>query len=109
MLTVSVINQKGGVGKSTLATNLAAAAHLAGLSTMILDLDSQGSSFDWFVRRAEGSALDGLAVVKADRELSIPRMREVTKGMTREETVEVAGIIGLANMLARLSVLPDAC
>jgi alkylhydroperoxidase family enzyme len=37
------------------------------------------------------------------------RMREVTKGMTREETVEVAGIIGLANMLARLSVLPEAC
>jgi hypothetical protein len=29
--------------------------------------------------------------------------------MTREETVEVAGIIGLANMLARLSVLLDAC
>jgi alkylhydroperoxidase family enzyme len=37
------------------------------------------------------------------------RMREVTKGMTREETVEVAGIIGLANMMARLSVLLDAC
>lgn len=37
------------------------------------------------------------------------RMREVTRGMTREETVELAGIIGLANMLARLSVLLDAC
>jgi len=37
------------------------------------------------------------------------RMREVTEGMTREETVEVAGIIGLANMLARLSALLDAC
>ncbi len=57
MQTIAVLNQKGGVGKSTLSTNLAAAAHLAGRRTLVLDLDRQGSAFDWYSARAEGSPL----------------------------------------------------
>lgn len=80
MLIIAVLNQKGGVGKSTLATNLAAAAHLAGKRTLVLDLDRQGSSFDWYSERQEGSALDGLGVVRADKALSLPKFRELTRG-----------------------------
>lgn len=80
MRTIAVLNQKGGVGKSTLSSNLAAAAHLAGKRAMILDLDRQGTAFDWFNARQEGSTLEGLTVVHADRALSLPRIRELTKG-----------------------------
>jgi len=80
MLTVAVLNQKGGVGKSTLSTNLAAAAHLGGQRTMILDLDRQGSAFDWYAARKEGSRLDGLTVARADKALSLPKFRELTQG-----------------------------
>jgi chromosome partitioning protein len=61
-LTIAVICQKGGVGKSTLASNLAAAAHLSGLRTVILDPDPQGSLFDWKAARPTGSRLAGLDV-----------------------------------------------
>lgn len=79
-MTLSILNQKGGVGKSTLATNLGAAAHLDGLRTIILDLDSQGSALDWYAARQEGSRLEGLTVAGSDRALTAARFRELTSG-----------------------------
>ncbi|WP_437798463.1 AAA family ATPase [Sorangium sp. So ce693] len=79
-LTLAVVNQKGGVGKTTLAVNLAAAAHLEGRRTLLLDLDAQGSALDWSATREASSRLDGLACAKADRALNLPRFRELTAG-----------------------------
>ena len=39
-----VFNQKGGVGKSTITCNLAAAAAASGFRTLVIDLDAQGNS-----------------------------------------------------------------
>lgn len=79
-LTIAVLNQKGGVGKTSLATNLAAAAHLEGLRTLVVDMDRQGSALDWSAARVEGSKLDGLTVVKADKALALGRFREMASG-----------------------------
>jgi chromosome partitioning protein len=78
--TIAVLNQKGGTGKTTIATHLAAAAHLSGKRTLVLDLDRQGSSFDWYSARVEGSKLDGLAVARTDKALSLPKFRELARG-----------------------------
>jgi cellulose biosynthesis protein BcsQ len=80
MLTVAVIQQKGGSGKTTLAINLAAAAHLEGHRTLVVDMDRQASAFDWSAARKDGSELEGLAVVKADRALPLPRFKEMAHG-----------------------------
>jgi chromosome partitioning protein len=54
MRTIALINQKGGVGKTTVALHLAAAFHLSGASTLILDLDPQASASEWHdAREAE--------------------------------------------------------
>ena len=48
MKTISLVSQKGGVGKSTLASNLAAYASSKGLKTTIIDLDKQSSLTAWY-------------------------------------------------------------
>ncbi|MFP7723336.1 ParA family protein [Lysobacter sp. A3-1-A15] len=52
MKTVLVASSKGGVGKTTIATHLAAQAALDGLNTVLVDADPQGSSTHWAQRRA---------------------------------------------------------
>jgi len=49
---VVILNTKGGCGKSTLATNLAAYYAKRGLVPSIMDHDPQGSSMAWLDRRS---------------------------------------------------------
>ncbi len=52
MRTVLVASSKGGVGKTTIATHLAAQSALSGQRTVLVDADPQGSSTRWAERRA---------------------------------------------------------
>lgn len=47
MLSVAVISQKGGAGKTTCAVCLAVAHELAGGRAVVVDLDPQGSACTW--------------------------------------------------------------
>ena len=47
MLTIALISQKGGSGKTTLAINLAIASELAGHPAVVVDLDPQASAAAW--------------------------------------------------------------
>jgi len=54
MKVLAIVSQKGGAGKTTLATHLAVAAETHGLSTALFDLDQQASAALWSDRRGEG-------------------------------------------------------
>lgn len=51
MHRILLLNSKGGCGKTTVATNLAAACANSGLTTVLVDYDGQGSSTSWLRAR----------------------------------------------------------
>lgn len=65
MKIIAVLNEKGGTGKSTVATNLATALHRRGRRVVLVDADPQGTARDWRAASPEGADLP--LVVALDR------------------------------------------
>lgn len=62
---VVVLNPKGGCGKSTIATNLAACYAQRDVAPTIMDYDPQGSTLAWLERRPDSlPAINGIAAFK---------------------------------------------
>ncbi len=53
MKVLAIAQQKGGVGKSTLAVHLAAEAVRDGVSALVIELDKQGTASLWSSRRQD--------------------------------------------------------
>jgi len=53
MQRIIILNPKGGSGKTTIATNLAARFAAVGKQPVLMDLDPQGSSTRWLKKRSE--------------------------------------------------------
>ena len=81
---IAIVNQKGGVGKTTTAVNLSAGLAMSGLSTLMIDMDSQCSGTSGLGIRlgpTEASTYDVLVgTANADRALRrtmLPRLQVI--------------------------------
>ncbi len=83
--TIAIVNQKGGVGKTTTAVNVAAGLALAEKRTLLVDLDPQGN------------ATTGLGVNKKDLARTIYHV--LLEGISLKEAV-------LATSLGYLAIVP---
>jgi chromosome partitioning protein len=109
MRTLTLVTQKGGTGKTTLAASLAVTAAESGERVIALDLDPQGSLAAWGeMREAEAPAIDRLG---ADQLGDLPAILEALKkqGFTLAvlDTAGVASTGGnLAMQAADLALIP---
>ena len=75
-IIISVLNQKGGSGKTTISSNLAHAIALDSLKVLLVDSDPQGSLRDW--NEANGGEL--IPVVGLDRETLPKDLKAISDG-----------------------------
>ncbi len=87
MLTVSVIGQKGGTGKTVAAIGLAVAAVRASMATVLIDLDPQATASKWKDRREHEEP----AVVSAQSSRLQPVLDTSRKGGTQLAIIDTAG------------------
>ena len=81
MKTIALIAQKGGTGKTTIATALAAQAAADGNSVHLLDLDTQGSAAQWGEDRAEGGREQPAVFAVTPRSLTTAIVRAEQQGV----------------------------
>jgi chromosome partitioning protein len=101
MRKIAVINQKGGVGKTTTTVNLAAALALAGKRVCVIDLDPQAHASTHLGVEPDGTLPSLYDVLVSNRPLAEVR-REVGDNLSLVPSdinlaaaeVELAGIVG---------------
>ncbi len=83
MKVIAVLNQKGGSGKTTIATHLARALQIDGADVLLVDSDPQGSARDWAAVRED----QPVTVVGIDR----PTIERDLKNIARKDFVVIDG------------------
>ena len=74
-MILSIVNQKGGVGKSTLAVNLGGMIQAAGHKVLLVDTDPQGSLMQW----QSVSSEPAIRVIHYPRPLSRSQVKALEK------------------------------
>lgn len=100
MTIISVLNPKGGSGKSTITTNVARALHDRGFTVLIVDSDPQGSARDWHAAN-EGNVIE---LVALDRPNNVKTLASLA---SKYDFVVIDGAAKLEDMIAACIKVSD--
>jgi chromosome partitioning protein len=112
MRVIALVSQKGGSGKTTVAVNLAVAAHEAGKTALVVDLDLQASATEWHNARSDKSLIvlpthpAGLSrVIESAREQGADFVFIDTAAKTETDTVAAIEAADVALIPCRPSIV----
>lgn len=100
MSIISVLNPKGGCGKTTISTNLARALHDRGHSVLIVDSDPQGSARDWHAANENNP----IELVALDRPNNVKTLSSMAANY---DYVVIDGAAKLEDMIAAAIKISD--
>jgi len=106
---IALLNQKGGVGKTTLATHLAGEFTRSGESVVVIDADPQGSALDWSQRRSQTGLPRLFGVVGLAREtlhLEAPAIARSVDHVVIDGPPRVTALARSALLAADLVLIP---
>src|SRR5260370_15583785 len=108
-MIVALLNQKGGVGKSTLALHLAGAWALQGKRVTVIDADPQGSALDWSEQRANGQLPRLFGVIGLPRDTlhrEAPALARDSDHVVIDGPPRIAALMRSALLAADLVLVP---
>jgi chromosome partitioning protein len=108
-MIVALLNQKGGVGKTTLALHLAGEWARQGRRVTLIDADPQGSALDWSEQRAREGRPRLFGVVGLARDTLHREAPEIARGVDHvviDGPPRVAALMRSALLAADLALIP---
>jgi len=105
-MIISLLNQKGGVGKTTLAVHIATALALRGDRVLLVDADPQGSALDWSASRAGEGLFPVVGLPKPSIHRELPSLARDYRHVVIDGPPRVYDVARSAILASELVLIP---
>jgi chromosome partitioning protein len=105
-MIISLLNQKGGVGKTTLTVSIAVNLAKKGYKVLLVDSDPQGSALNWSANREDETPFSIMAMPKAILHKELPKFEDDYDIILIDGPPSVFNVTRSAVMVSDLVLIP---